>query len=110
MMWHAMTVQHAKVETNRLIFKTLFNNHIPLQLNPDDRVGGHRVLLAMVGFVDHFFGCRECARHFLQSAGGAEGRTVVAEVDSPRDEVLWLWKTHNKVNLVRRGDFVFLDE
>ena len=75
----------------------------------------HSVLLAMSGFVEHFFGCRDCARHFALMADGVdsdhrvEGRgknkngAIKSEVKTPRDAVLWLWKAHNRVNMVGKS-------
>ncbi len=60
------------------------------------------VLSAMKSFVEHFFGCRECARHFLQMA--ENGSAIDREVHSVEDALLWLWKAHNKVNVRLSGD------
>ncbi len=72
------------------------------------------VLVAMSGFVEHFFGCRDCARHFALMADGVgeggEKKTrkrngaILADVHSSRDAVLWLWKAHNRVNKVGWDD------
>ncbi|XP_068095817.1 sulfhydryl oxidase 1 [Hyperolius riggenbachi] len=50
------------------------------------------VLQAMKGYVRYFFGCRECAGHFAAMA---------VTIDSIRDHdesILWLWRSHNRVN------------
>ncbi|TRY63148.1 hypothetical protein TCAL_10351 [Tigriopus californicus] len=60
------------------------------------------VLNAMTGYVEHFFGCQECARHFLQEADN--GLAFEKAVKGPNDAVLWLWKTHNRVNQRLSGD------
>lgn len=59
------------------------------------------VLNAMTGYVEYFFGCKECARHFLQEA---DNGLAFEKVKGPNDAVLWLWKTHNRVNQRLSGD------
>lgn len=51
-------------------------------------------LYAIRGYVDHFFGCDLCRRHFvgLFDAGPPKG---VSSVDGA---ALWLWRAHNAVN------------
>ncbi len=71
-----------------------------------DESQAREVLLAMSGYVRHFFGCRDCARHFALMAddqGEKRNAAILAEVRSDRDAVLWLWKAHNRVNKVRVG-------
>uniref|UniRef100_A0A8C0GU09 Sulfhydryl oxidase n=1 Tax=Chelonoidis abingdonii TaxID=106734 RepID=A0A8C0GU09_CHEAB len=51
------------------------------------------VLGAMRGYVQSFFGCRECAQHFEGMA--AESMDKVRSVD---EAALWLWSRHNRVN------------
>ena len=60
------------------------------------------VLRSMVSFVRNFFGCRECAEHFLQMVDN--GTLVETEVNSFDDAVLFLWSKHNQVNLRLAGD------
>ncbi|XP_063235859.1 sulfhydryl oxidase 1 isoform X2 [Bacillus rossius redtenbacheri] len=57
------------------------------------------VLDAMLGYVTHFFGCRDCSRHFQEMAA-----SLSSEVTSPNASVAWLWRAHNKVNLRLAGD------
>lgn len=54
---------------------------------------GQEVLQAMRNYVRFFFGCRDCADHFEQMAAASMHR-----VTSPRNAVLWLWTSHNRVN------------
>uniref|UniRef100_A0A8C4N6M5 Sulfhydryl oxidase n=1 Tax=Eptatretus burgeri TaxID=7764 RepID=A0A8C4N6M5_EPTBU len=54
---------------------------------------GEDVLVAMRAYVSEFFGCHECAVHFKQMA-----KSLFA-VRSWDAAVLWLWRSHNKVNL-----------
>ncbi|XP_030429767.1 sulfhydryl oxidase 1 [Gopherus evgoodei] len=55
--------------------------------------GPLEVLGAMRGYVQSFFGCRECAQHFEGMA--AESMDKVRSVD---EAALWLWSRHNRVN------------
>lgn len=57
------------------------------------------VLLAVKGYMEHFFGCSECSRNFLSMAA-----TIPDEVKSHKDSVLWLWSAHNKANKRLQGD------
>jgi len=60
------------------------------------------VLLAMKGYIQEFFGCRECARHFDQAIDG--GKLFDEEVKNYQDSVLVLWLVHNKANIRLSGD------
>ncbi|NXX95188.1 QSOX1 oxidase, partial [Centropus bengalensis] len=51
------------------------------------------VLSNMRCYIQHFFGCRDCAQHF--EAMAAESMDRVA---SRQEAVLWLWSHHNEVN------------
>ena len=62
----------------------------------------YRVLEAMVNYVRYFFGCKECVRHFLQTA--EDGEAVRREVVDQNSSILWLWRAHNKANLRLSGD------
>jgi len=56
-------------------------------------------LVAVRGYIKHFFGCDECRRNFLRGA-----RHMDDVVLSDRDAVLFLWRSHNKANYWLRGD------
>ncbi|XP_022221259.2 sulfhydryl oxidase 1-like [Drosophila obscura] len=58
------------------------------------------VLDAVHGFVKHFFGCTDCAQHFLAMAEHNHIE-LVADHDA---EILWLWEAHNEVNSRLAGD------
>ena len=45
-------------------------------------------------FSRHFFGCAECAKHFLLTLEKDEARNI----QSRTELVMWLWSTHNRVN------------
>jgi len=79
-LWHSLTISQAAAHTG------------------DPR----EVLKAMQGFIEHFFGCRECARHFQQAI--QEGQAIKEEVETHDDAVLFLWKVHNKANMRLQGD------
>lgn len=58
------------------------------------------VLRAMHGYVKHFFGCTECSQHFQAMAA----RNRLFDVKENDKAVLWLWISHNEVNLRLAGD------
>ena len=60
------------------------------------------VLRAMVSYLRHFFGCRECSDHFLQMV--KNGTEIEREVTNYEEAVLFLWRKHNEVNLRLSGD------
>ncbi|GFR79268.1 sulfhydryl oxidase [Elysia marginata] len=57
------------------------------------------VLLAIRGYMKHFFGCSQCSQHFLEMS-----QSVRSEVTSHTQSILWLWRRHNQVNERLRGD------
>jgi hypothetical protein len=61
-----------------------------------------RVLQTMLGYVKHFFGCRDCARHFLLEAD--DGKAITKEVTDKDTSILWLWRAHNRANVRLSGD------
>ncbi|KAL1774942.1 sulfhydryl oxidase 1 [Sigmodon hispidus] len=61
--------------------------------HPQEPADGQEVLQVMRNYVRFFFGCRDCADHFEQMAASSMDR-----VTSPRNAVLWLWTSHNRVN------------
>ncbi|XP_072931119.1 sulfhydryl oxidase 1-like isoform X2 [Epargyreus clarus] len=73
-----------------------------LTINAADKPGteGPKVLRAMHGYVKHFFGCTECSQHFQEMAA----RNRIFEVNENDKAVLWLWISHNEVNLRLSGD------
>lgn len=70
-----------------------YQKHTTSQLPP------HSVLPAMREFILNFFGCTDCAAHFAQESQGLEEALI-----HPNSSVLWLWKTHNRVNARLVGD------
>nr|XP_033817001.1 sulfhydryl oxidase 2 [Geotrypetes seraphini] len=78
-LFHSLTVQ-AAIRPEALI-KT------GLEDNP-------QVILQVVRkYIQHFFGCRECAQHFEEMA-----KDSMNSVETLDQAVLWLWKKHNIVN------------
>ncbi|XP_028177612.1 sulfhydryl oxidase 1-like isoform X2 [Ostrinia nubilalis] len=61
---------------------------------------GPRVLRVMHGYVKHFFGCTTCSEHFQAMAA----RNRLFDVKENDKAVLWLWISHNEVNLRLAGD------
>lgn len=56
----------------------------------------------MRNYITKFFGCSECSKHF-----GRISANVDTEVEGGKDNpsgVMWLWRTHNKVNKRLHGD------
>uniref|UniRef100_A0A0C9RKX6 Sulfhydryl oxidase n=1 Tax=Fopius arisanus TaxID=64838 RepID=A0A0C9RKX6_9HYME len=58
------------------------------------------VLRAMHGYIKNFFGCADCADHFIEMAKEKDLFSVQT-VDSA---ILWLWSAHNEVNKRLSGD------
>lgn len=58
------------------------------------------VLRAMHGYIKTFFGCADCAAHFVEMAS----RNGIFDVRSRDEGVLWLWRAHNEVNARLSGD------
>ncbi|XP_046976715.1 sulfhydryl oxidase 1 isoform X2 [Vanessa cardui] len=78
---------------------TLFHT---LTVNAAQRPGNEapRVLKAMHGYVKNFFGCTDCAEHFQAMAA----RNRIFDVKENDKAILWLWISHNEVNLRLAGD------
>ncbi|CAB4054951.1 unnamed protein product [Lepeophtheirus salmonis] len=76
-LFHALSVNHAGVTSDKKSTKL-------------------DVLKSMRGYIKEFFGCRECARNFELEWLSDDPSKMVSNVD---DAIIWLWKTHNKVNI-----------
>lgn len=78
---------------------TLFHT---LTVNAAQKPGqeGPKVLRAMYGYVKNFFGCTECQEHFQAMAA----RNRIFDVKENDKAILWLWISHNEVNLRLAGD------
>ncbi|KAL8606415.1 hypothetical protein ACOMHN_060320 [Nucella lapillus] len=62
-------------------------------------VNAQEVPLAIRAYMKHFFGCKECSKHFTGMAV-----TMEKEIHRPLDAVVWLWHAHNKANKRLHGD------
>ena len=62
--------------------------------------GGMLWASAVGGYVEHFFGCEQCAEHFR----GMAERRQLGRVRTRRDAVLWAWRAHNEVNARLRDE------
>lgn len=58
------------------------------------------VLRAMHGYIGMFFGCADCAAHFVEMAD----KNRIFDTHSRDEGVLWLWRAHNEVNARLSGD------
>lgn len=58
------------------------------------------VLRAMYDYIRNFFGCADCAAHFVEMAN----KNKIFNVRSKDEAVLWLWRAHNQVNARLSGD------
>ena len=70
---------------------------------PSPRASPHRVMKTIRTFVDDFFKCEECRRHFLEHYEKSDfGRELITERDDENNNnhknvQLWLWRFHNAV-------------
>ena len=63
--------------------------------HPVDMLTSSReALYALVGFVNHFFSCEDCRKHFSKMAEGLRRHPISYDGDA----ILWLWEVHNSVN------------
>lgn len=77
-----------------LTFHTLTVNHA-LRYPDASLDAPNSVLLAMKEYVKNFFGCDYCAAHFV--AMTENPTNPIESVQTPKQEVLWLWAAHNRV-------------
>lgn len=85
-MFHMLTVNFA-LEQNKDVFQTF---------SADPAA----VLRVMHGYIGTFFGCADCAAHFVEMAA----KNKIFDVRSRNEAVLWLWRAHNQVNARLSGD------
>lgn len=81
------------------LFHTLTVN-FALDRGKDDSQKAGMVLQAMYEYIGTFFGCSNCASHFLTMAS----KSRMFDVRSRDEAVLWLWRAHNQVNARLAGD------
>lgn len=58
------------------------------------------VLQVMRRYIRTFFGCEECGRHFEEAAAAS-----MDQVQTREEQVLWLWRQHNRVNSRLAGTY-----
>lgn len=58
------------------------------------------VLGIMHGFIENFFSCTACSKHFQQVAKADR----LFDVGTKDEAILWLWRAHNTVNADLAGD------
>lgn len=64
------------------------------------------IAAAIRAFVEHFFGCELCVKHFLAAnPPSVIGEMAKYDADGPQKLVVWLWRMHNKVNKVTKKGF-----
>lgn len=79
----------------------LMNKKTPgYYFNSDDSGSPHQVLQVMRSFITTFFGCSDCAENFKK-----ESAHLDTELPYFNSSVIWLWKTHNRVNKRLHGDY-----
>lgn len=86
-MFHMLTVNFALERNKAFVTQTLLQDPVA-------------VLRAMHAYIGTFFGCADCAAHFVEMAG----RNKIFDVRSKDEAVLWLWRAHNEVNTRLSGD------
>lgn len=86
-MFHMLTVNFALERNKAIVTQTLLRDPAA-------------VLQAMHGYIGTFFGCADCAGHFVEMAG----KNKIFDVRSKDKAVLWLWRAHNQVNARLSGD------
>lgn len=77
---------------------TLFHT-LTVNCGTRDDFTGLEVLSRIRQYIKHFFSCEECKDHFTEMSN-----SLREEVNSHNDAILWLWRSHNKVNHRLAGD------
>uniref|UniRef100_A0A0C9PXU2 Sulfhydryl oxidase n=2 Tax=Fopius arisanus TaxID=64838 RepID=A0A0C9PXU2_9HYME len=86
-LFHTLTVSYAK--------------DVGDEANPSGVESPSIILGAMYGYIKNFFGCSDCASHFVDMAN----RRNYSAVMTPDDAILWLWEAHNEVNQRLSSDY-----
>lgn len=61
-----------------------------------------KILQSFKGYIENFFSCTECAKHFVQMV--TKDFPMAKEANKSSDVVLYLWRAHNIVNKRLKGD------
>ncbi|XP_078381919.1 sulfhydryl oxidase 1-like isoform X2 [Oculina patagonica] len=77
---------------------TLFHT-LTVNCGSRHQLTGLDVLTRVREFVSYFFTCEECRKHFKKMSANLKN-----EVSSHSEAILWLWRSHNKVNKRLSGD------
>ncbi|CAF1145308.1 unnamed protein product [Rotaria sp. Silwood1] len=77
-LFHSMTIKQVQLDEQ---------NKLPSNVKPFD------LILSIRNFIGKFFLCQECVTHFLNMTLNAEN-----EINSYKQCVLYLWRSHNIVN------------
>jgi len=86
-MFHTLTVNFALERNKAFVAQALLQDPVA-------------VLRTMHAYIGTFFGCADCAAHFVEMAG----RNKIFDVRTKDEAVLWLWRAHNEVNARLSGD------
>lgn len=73
---------------------SLFHYLTVQSANSSDNSDALEILQAMHKYIKNFFGCTDCAEHFVDMAA----RRKIWSVPSQQEAILWLWEAHNEVN------------
>lgn len=76
---------------------SLFHALVTTAERRGDAAAGGAALYAMRDYIKFFFGCRDCAEHFLRVAASLE-TDLHAAGDADGRATLWLWRAHNLAN------------
>ncbi|KAJ7339518.1 flavin-linked sulfhydryl oxidase [Desmophyllum pertusum] len=77
---------------------TLFHT-LTVNCGSRHQILGQEVLGRIRDFIRYFFSCEECKKHFTEMSANLKN-----EVASHNGAILWLWRSHNKVNKRLAGD------
>jgi len=56
------------------------------------------------GFVENFFGCEECSKHFVATYDSCQFGRCALEATDGQGSALWLWQVHNNVTARVAGE------
>lgn len=77
-----------------LTINAAIENRNSLKSNPKE------ILDTMRAYIKNYFGCADCANHFLEMAK----RRNLDDVNTWEKSIIWLWDAHNEVNNRLKGD------
>lgn len=71
-----------------------------MSASPTSSFSGSQMFAALYGFIDYFFACSECRKHFLKMADETDPKNV----QSVDEFNLWLWAKHDEANMRLRKE------